>query len=82
MLPLNNMGDKASPISSLRLVRTAAVKDRKSLKEEEKRICPIFPQMSQQRQHRGGNFHQYEGDNTQGHESLYYNSQSVAESTL
>ena len=38
--------------------------------------------MGQQRQHRGGNLHQYEGDQSQRHGDLYYNSQSVAEATL
>ena len=80
---LNNMSDKASQISDLRLVRTATVKEHKSLKEEEKRIRYLFPQMNQQRQqHWGGNLHQLEGSNTQGQGNLYYNSQSVAESTL
>ena len=43
MPPLNNMSNKASQISGLRLVRTAAVKEHKSLKEEEKRIRRLFP---------------------------------------
>ena len=38
--------------------------------------------MNQQRQHRGGNLHQYEGYHNPDHGSLYYNSQSIAESTL
>ena len=36
MPPLNNMGDKVTQISGLRLVKTVAVKEHKSLKEEEK----------------------------------------------
>ena len=76
------MIDKATQISGLRLVRTAAMKDHKSLKDEEKRICCLFPQMNQRPQYRGGSLKQFEVGNTQRHGFLYYNSQSVAESDL
>ena len=82
MPPLNNMGDKDSQISDLRLVRTTSVKEHTSLKEEEKRIHCLFPQMNQQRQYQGGNLHQYEGYHNTDHGSIYYNIQFVAESTL
>ena len=82
MPPLNQMCDKASQISGLRLVRTNAVREHRALKEEEKRIRRLFPQMQQQRQHRGGTLHQYEGRQNQELGSIYYNNKSVAESTL
>ena len=76
------MGDKNSQISGLYFVHMNAVKEHKYLKEEEKRIRRLFTLMNQQRQHYGGNLHQYEGDHNPNYGSLYYNSQSVAESTL
>ena len=52
------------------------------MKEEEKRIRRLFPQMGQHCQHRGGSLNQYEGDQSQRQGDMYYNSQSVAETTL
>ena len=82
MPPLNQMSDKASQISGLRLVRTNAVKEHRALKEEEKRIRRLFPQIHQQRQHRGGALHHYGGGPNPDMGSIYYNNKSVAESTL
>ena len=76
MPPLNAMSHKSSQIQGLRLVRTAAVTAYKALKEEEKRLRRLFPNMGQQRQNRGGNLNQYEGGD------IYYSNRSQAEQTL
>ena len=82
MPPLNNMGDKNSQISGLYFVHMNAVKEHKYLKEEEKRIRRLFPQTNQQRQNHHVNLHQYKCAHNPDHGILYYNIQSVAESTL
>jgi len=55
MPALNNMITKASQIEGLRVVRMAAVKAYKVMREEEKRIRCLFPQMNHSRGRGGGN---------------------------
>jgi len=61
MPALNNMITKASQIEGIRVVRMAVVKSYKAMREEEKRICRIFPQMNHSRGRGGGSMNQYEG---------------------
>lgn len=76
MPPLNAMTTKLLQLDGLRLIETAAVIAFKALKEEEKCVRRLFPQMGKYLQHRGGNLNQYEGGD------IYYSNRSQAEISL
>jgi len=87
MPSLNNILDKQAQIEGLSLFRMTNVLAYKALEKEENRICRLFLNVGQSRQHQGGRLNQYEGDrenNETNHSygDINYNSQSQAEGIL